>query len=384
MPSQSTRNIAVLIPSFQPDGRLQLYTQQLSLEHFAQIVIVDDGSGSGFDPIFNALEQLDRVAVLRYPVNRGKGYALRYGMKHIQDTCPGCLFVITADSDGQHTVPDILAIGDALQNDSTGLLLGTRDFSASHVPGKSRAGNRITSKVFHLLYGQKVADTQTGLRGFSRGLIPQFLRIKGDRYDYEMNQLIHCAIEGICIRSLPIETVYENNNEGTHFRTVVDSYRIYRVILGRFMRFVMSSAFCFLVDYGVYLLVNHLLKTYVPALDQYLSILFIRFVARIGVAAAVARAISATLNFLINKRMVFDSQAAMTRSFFRYAGTVVLIIVLSSSIVSTLHIGLGLSDTLTKIPVDIVLFCLSYYLQRRWVFGGGGRIKPHPSVQKNG
>ena len=119
-----------------------------------------------------------------------------------------------------------------------------------------------------------------------------------------------------------------------------------------------------------------------PALDRFLSIFFIRFVARIGIAAAVARVISATLNYLINKRLVFDSQAAIAKSFFRYAGTVLLIIVLSSSIVSTLHIGLGWSDTITKIPVDIVLFCLSYYLQRKWVFGGGGRIKSR--VKMNG
>ncbi len=138
----------------------------------------------------------------------------------------------------------------------------------------------------------------------------------------------------------------------------------------------MSSAFCFLLDYGLYLLVNSLLKTYVPALNQYLSVLFISFVARIGIAVAVARVVSATLNFLINKRLVFDSEASVAKSFLRYAFTVVLIIVLSSSIVSTLYIGLGLSDTLTKIPVDIILFCLSYYLQRKWVFGGswkGGR-----------
>ena len=157
--------------------------------------------------------------------NRGKGYALRHGMQYLLQYCQACAFVVTADADGQHTVEDIIAVGDALHADATGLLLGTRDFSASHVPGKSRAGNRITSKVFHMLYGQKVEDTQTGLRGFSRDLLPQFLRIRGDRYDYEMNQLIHCAIEGIPLRTLPIETVYENNNEGSHFRAVVDSWR---------------------------------------------------------------------------------------------------------------------------------------------------------------
>ncbi len=363
----------MLIPSYQPDKLLQPYVEKLIAADIARIVVVDDGSGVAYAPIYEELSQIDRVTVLSYPENHGKGYALRYGMQTIWDSGPACAFVVTADSDGQHTVADILAMTDALQKDSTGLLLGTRDFSAGHVPGRSRAGNRITTRVFRVLYGQEVPDTQTGLRGFSREMIPQFLKIKGDRYDYEMNQLIYCAIDGTPIRSLPIETVYENNNEGSHFRTVVDSYRIYRAIFSSFARFVGSSAFCFLVDYGMYLLLNHLMKTYVPALDYYISIFILRFMARIAIATVAARIVSATVNFVINKRLVFESQVRTAKAFFRYACTVVLIVILSAGIVSTLHVGLGMSDTLVKIPVDITLFCLSYFLQRKWVFGGGGK-----------
>jgi glycosyltransferase involved in cell wall biosynthesis len=375
MPKQAAREFAVLIPSYQPGERLTPYVEQLIGAGVPQIVVVDDGSGPDYDGVFDPLTQRREVAVLRYPENRGKGYALRHGMRHLRETCPNCGFVITADSDGQHTVKDILRMADALREDSTGLLLGSRDFTASHVPSKSRMGNRITSRVFQALYGKKIGDTQTGLRGFAFGMIQRLLQIKGDRYDYEMNQLIQCAIEGIPIRALPIETVYENNNEGSHFRAVVDSWRIYRIILARFVRFMLSSMFCFVVDYGIYLMLNHLLKTYVPALDQYLSVFFIRFVARIGIAAAVARVVSAAVNYLINKRLVFESRAAAVKSFFRYAATVLLIIALSSGIVSSLYIGLGWSETATKIPVDLVLFFLSYYLQRKWVFGGGGKAQ---------
>lgn len=42
--------------------------------------------------------------------------------------------------------------------------------------------------------------------------------VKGERYEYEMNVLIECAQKHIPMRALPIETVYENNNEGSHFR----------------------------------------------------------------------------------------------------------------------------------------------------------------------
>jgi len=368
VPIQTIADIAVLIPAYQPDHRLGPYVEQLTQAGVQHIVVVDDGSGTDYDDRFAGLEQFGDTAVLRYAVNRGKGYALRHGMEYIRDHVSHCRFVITADSDGQHTVTDILRMADALGENATGLLLGTRDFTGPQVPPKSRMGNRITCRVFQALYGQKITDTQTGLRGFATSMIPHMLLIKGDRYEYEMNQLIHCSIERIPIRTLPIETVYENNNAGSHFRAFADSWRIYRLILSRFFRFTASSLFSFVVDYGLFLLLNWLLKTYVPALNVHMSFLFISFVARIGVAAAIARVISATANYLVNKNMVFFSRATTMRSFFRYVVTVVLIIALSSGIVSSFNIGLGWSEALTKIPVDLLLFFLSYYLQRKWVF----------------
>jgi len=383
MPKQSAQDIVVLIPGYQPRKRMEPYIEQLIGAGIARIVVVDDGSGPDYDDIFGGLEPYPEVKVLRYEKNRGKGHALRHGMEYIAKEFPDCRFVITADIDGQHTVKDILRVADALRQDSTGILLGSRDFAASHVPSKSRMGNRITSKVFQGLYGRKISDTQTGLRGFSGAMIPRFLSVKGDRYEYEMNQLIYCSIENIPIRSLPIETVYEDNNVDSHFRAFADSWRIYRIILARFVHFALSSMFCFLVDYGIFLLTNDLLRTYVPALDQSLSILFIHFVARIGIAATVARIVSATLNYIINKRMVFKSSAAIVKSFLRYAVTVVLIIALSSGIVSSLYTELGWSENLTKIPVDLLLFFLSYYIQRKWVFGSGSHMEAQ-AEKRNG
>jgi glycosyltransferase involved in cell wall biosynthesis len=368
MPIKAASDIAVLIPAYQPDNRLGNYVEQLVNAGVQCVVVVDDGSGPDFDAVFSAPQRCPEAAVLRYSPNHGKGYALRYGMEYIQKNHPECRFVVTADSDGQHTIPDILRMADALEEDSTGLLLGSREFTGPNVPSKSRMGNRITCRVFQALYGQKIGDTQTGLRGFASAMIPHMLQIKGDRYEYEMNQLIHCSIEHIPIRSLPIETVYEDNNAGSHFRAFADSWRIYRLILARFIRFTASSILSFLVDYGLFLLINSLLKTYAPALDVHLSVWFIKFIARIAIAAGAARVVSATFNYLINKRMVFFSRAAAVRSFIRYAVTVVLIIALSSGIVSSLNIGLGWSETVTKIPVDLLLFFLSYYLQRKWVF----------------
>lgn len=312
-----------------------------------------------------------RVRVIRYLSNRGKGHALRTGMRFLLDECPECNFILTADSDGQHTVPDTLRMAEALHGNGEGLLLGSRDFSQGNVPPKSRMGNRITTVVFRLLYGQYVSDTQTGLRGFRRSLLARFLETKGDRYEYEMNQLIDCSIDGIPIRALPIETVYENNNENSHFNPVRDSWRIYRVILSRFFRFAAASLLSFLVDYGLFLLLNTVVLAHTPALDATVKVLFVQFVARIGLAAVLARAVSATFNFLLNRSYVFASRARAGASFGRYAVTVVVIVCLSAWLTSNLHLWFGWNENWIKMPVDILLFFLSYYVQRRWAFGGG-------------
>ncbi|MCE5344209.1 MAG: bifunctional glycosyltransferase family 2/GtrA family protein [Eubacteriales bacterium] len=385
MPNKHVEDVAVLIPSYQPDPRLPPYVKALLDAGFGKIVVVDDGSGPAYDEIFDSLAQEadNRVRVLRDTPNRGKGYALRTGMRYLADECPRCTFVVTADSDGQHTVTDVLRMAEALHHNGEGLLLGSRDFASPNVPKKSRLGNRITMVVFWLLYGKRVADTQTGLRGFHRKLLERFLQTKGDRYEYEMNQLIDCSTEKIPIRALPIETVYENNNENSHFHPVKDSWRIYRVIFARFLRFIAASLACFLVDYAIYLLLNNIFRVHAPALNQTLSFFSVHFIARIGLAAVLARAVSATLNFVLNRKVVFDSRTRMGVSFRRYAVTVVVIVCLSAWLTSGLNLWFGWNDNLVKMPVDILLFFMSYYVQRRWVFGGAAARAPSSDTRKD-
>ena len=184
---------AVIIPAYKPDKRLPPYVAQLKDAGIGKIVIVDDGSGKDFQPLFSSIPQDDVVHIISYEPNAGKGVALKRGMTYLLEECPEQAFVVTADSDGQHTVKDVLRMAAAMAENSDGLLLGSRDFDQPDVPFKSRNGNKITATVFRLLYGVWVQDTQTGLRGFARELLPTMIAVKGDRYEYEMNVLIACA-----------------------------------------------------------------------------------------------------------------------------------------------------------------------------------------------
>ena len=365
------KQTAVIIPAYKPDDRLPPYVEALKAAGVGKIIIVDDGSGESFQPLFGSIPQDEVVHIISYVPNGGKGVALKRGMQYALESCPEQAFVVTADSDGQHTVKDVLRMVESLSEDATGVLLGSRDFSQPDVPFKSRNGNRITSTVFKLLYGVWVSDTQTGLRGFAREHLPMMIAVKGDRYEYEMNVLIECAHKRLPMRALPIQTVYENNNEGSHFRAVRDSVRIYSVILAGFFRFISASLMSFLVDYGLYLLLNNLFKSAAPVMTQELDFFFLHFVPHIALATVTARVLSGIFNFTLNRKFVFSDKASVKTSFPRYLVVFFLNMALSAAFTSSFHLWFGWSDNLAKIPVDILLFFLSYRLQQRWVFNRG-------------
>ena len=160
----------------------------------------------------------------------GKGQAIRTGLSYIYETFSGDYQVVTVDADGQHKVSDAKELCLLVGTLPDTLYLGSRRL-VGDVPARSSFGNNLTRKVFRLATGVAVHDTQTGLRAFNSSLIPRLLRIKGNRYEYEMNMLMELASSGTSIKEMEIETIYINDNEGSHFNPFKDSVRIYKEII---------------------------------------------------------------------------------------------------------------------------------------------------------
>ena len=346
----------ILIPSLEPDDRLPAYVARLRERGFTQAVIVNDGSSEKYQPIFDQLAAMDGVTVLRHEVNRGKGCALKTGYTYIRDHMPEASGVITADADGQHTVEDCWRLAEALMEDRRVLYLGSRDFNLPNVPPKSRFGNKTTSSVFRLLYGKWLPDTQTGLRAFRREDLSFMIDVPGERFEYEMQVLIACARANIDMVPITIETVYENENEGTHFHPIRDSYRIYKVILGNFVKFMGASILSFLIDFTLLTLLGNLV---------FPGVAHGAFFAKV-----IARCVSAPCNFFMNSKYVFEK--AMNRTtFVRYVILAVGIMLISAVGVDQLMILLKFPNAvigLVGVVVDVVLYLVSYRVQNKWVF----------------
>ncbi|MDY4138342.1 MAG: bifunctional glycosyltransferase family 2/GtrA family protein [Eubacteriales bacterium] len=354
------KSAVILIPSLEPDDRLPAYLGQLRERGFERMVVVDDGSSEKTQHLFDQMAQMEGVTVLHHDVNHGKGVALKTGYTWIRDNLPDISGVITADADGQHTVEDCWRLAEALSEGKRALYLGSRDFNLPNVPARSRKGNKITSAVFWALYGQYLPDTQTGLRAFRREELSFMIDVSGERYEYEMNVLIACAQASIPMIPLTIETVYENDNAGSHFHPVRDSIRIYKVILGNFIKFMGASIASFLIDQGVFALMEFVVLSRVGWAAASIQ----------GLSTLVARLVSAPCNFLMNRAFVFRFKQNTAITALKYAALAITLLVLSWLGVALLGV-LGMPrflDNLSKLIIDTLLYFLSYRVQNKWIF----------------
>ena len=333
---EKNKKLIVLIPSYEPDENLTKLIKNLNKNKITSIV-VDDGSGKDYKEIFDNLD----TKVISYEINQGKGHALKEGYKYIKDNYKEYV-VVTMDSDGQHRIEDALNLYNyILENDDT-LVLGKRP-RGEKTPLRSKVGNAITRFVFHLVSGQDVYDTQTGLRAFSNKLIDYMLEVKGERFEYEMNVLLYAKNNKIPIKELEIETIYIDNNSKSHFNAFKDSFKVYKEII----KFSLSGIISFLIDYILFIVFKVVLNN-------------------ITIANVIARAISSTINYIINKNIVFKSNKNIAKSLLEYYGLVIFILLINTLLLNLLSIIIN--PILAKLIVEIVLFIISWLVQKKLIF----------------
>lgn len=220
--------VVVTLPAFEPDGRLPDLVRRLR-QDFPAIIVVDDGSRHA-SAVFDELRTVEGVRVLVHAENRGKGAALKTAFAEMLCRFPDAVGTVTADADGQHLPEDIVRVAESLTCHPDRLTLGVRTFGKD-IPFRSRLGNLWTIAEFRMLTGCPVRDTQTGLRGIPRKLLPVLLEIPGDRYDYEIRMLVRAVRQSDGIVQIPITTVYERGNVTSHFRPLADTLSTQRALI---------------------------------------------------------------------------------------------------------------------------------------------------------
>lgn len=334
----------VLIPSYEPDGRLLQLIQQLQDISDFSIIVVDDGSGAAYSDIFRSVRELG-CTLITHSANMGKGYALKTGFHYIskKGDKDG---VVCADSDGQHLPEDIVRIASTIEEYNNHIILGSRRFTGK-VPLRSRFGNAATRLVHTFATGNRIYDTQTGLRGYSADMLIWLCRMPGERFEYEMNLLLEAPAAGYSFYEVHIDTVYLDHNESSHFRPIVDSAKIYFP----FLKFSISSILSAVIDFLLLALIHTVSSS------LFLSVLG-------------ARTASSIFNFSMNRRYVFSGRkrSKIRQSMLKYFTLVLIILLLNYGLMYVFYEQIGIPLLLSKLLTEGSLFLFSYWSQRKFVY----------------
>ena len=343
----------VIIPAYNPDRKLIELASELCDRGIENILVVNDGSEQQALEIFDQLSNY--AVVLTHDINRGKGAAIKTALRYVSDNLSDIQGIAMLDADGQHRPEDAMRLLTQLHENDTGLVLGVRSFNGK-IPLRSLFGNTVTKYVFRLCSGKWVSDTQTGLRAFSADLVPKLLNVKGERYEYEMNVLLACAKNKTRITEVPIATIYhDDSNSCSHFRTIRDSVRIY----GNLLAFSGASFLSFLLDY---LLFFPLVWMFGRGFSEGTALICGNIAARL---------FSAAFNYYLNSTFVFRCKENRKKDIFRYAILACGILTLNTVILYCLHDFLGLNQALAKLITEMLLFIISFSVQRFLIFNKG-------------
>lgn len=214
------QNACVLMPTYNNAGTLEEVLRNV-LKYTSRVIVVNDGST---DATADILAKFPQVHAVNYMPNKGKGVALRTGIKEAAKL--GYTNAITIDSDGQHFAEDLNKFLDQLELTPEAMIVGARNMTVENVPGKSSFGNRFSNFWYWVNTGIKLPDTQTGYRSYPVQKLAKktyFTR----KYEFEIEVLVRAAWSRIKVLSIPVSVYYPKPEERvSHFRPFKDFTRI--------------------------------------------------------------------------------------------------------------------------------------------------------------
>lgn len=201
---------------------------------------------------------------------------------------------------------------------------------------------KFMSLLFWFIHSKRLQDVQTGLRYYPEKVIEQ-LGVGTHPMD---------ALIGVVRMKVEIEEIMTPSGRGSAEHS---SWRDLIVLLRTFIKYLMSSFSSFIVDITIFQLFIFLLARYDDDL-------------RIWVATIVARVISSVVNFLINKKLVFQNDEGIGVPAVKYFSLVITEMLSSGFLVSVIYSIIRIPETIIKLLVDLILFFSGYIIEKVYIF----------------
>ena len=212
--------LCVVVPTYNNQKTLRGVIHDI-LKYTSNVIVVNDGSTDSTADILKDFSE--KIRVVSYMPNRGKGFALKIGFDEAENL--GYRGAITIDSDGQHFASEIECFVEYAEKYPDALLLGQRT-AEGDMPAKNSFANKFSNFWFTVQTAYRFGDTQNGFRLYPLSAM-KGMRPVSSRYEAELETLVRAAWKGIKIVPVPTRVYYPPEGERvTHFRPGKDFFRI--------------------------------------------------------------------------------------------------------------------------------------------------------------
>jgi dolichol-phosphate mannosyltransferase len=224
--------VAVVVPAFDEVGKIGAVVRKVSRAHAACVIVVDDHS---LDATAEEARQAGAEHVIRHPVNRGVGAAIRTGL--FAARAQGFEIAVILSGDDQHEPSELPRVLAPLAAGAADLVQGSRWLPGGATPGippERRWLTRIYPTLFRLASGYPSTDGTNGFRGFRLALLDDpRIRLDQpwlDRYELEPYLLYQTVRCGYRVRETPVTVRYHDRGT-TKMRLMHDGWRILRPLV---------------------------------------------------------------------------------------------------------------------------------------------------------
>jgi len=212
--------LSIIIPAFNEEKTLEEVVKQVvrvNLECDKEVIIINDGSTDKTGRIADQLKsELKNLIVIHHKINLGKGAAVGSGIKRATgDT------LLIQDADFEYNPSDIPRLIDPILKGKEQVVYGVRlSVKNPVVFGKNRTpllahafGNKFLSFVTSILYGQRIADMETGYKVLKKNVLHN-ISLHSRSFDFEPEITAKILKRGIKIKEIDIKTKPRTYDEG--------------------------------------------------------------------------------------------------------------------------------------------------------------------------
>jgi glycosyltransferase involved in cell wall biosynthesis len=169
-------------------------------QYAAEVIVVDDGSTDRT----GAVAGLAGATVVRHESNRGYGSAVRTILSEAKGRDADVLIILDADS--QHNPEEIPSLVKTIL-EGYDVAIGSREMQRHMIPRYRRVGQKVLGRLTNFLSGERIADTESGFRAYSRKAINE-LDLKETGMAISSEIIKSAAAKKLRIGEVPVSVSY--------------------------------------------------------------------------------------------------------------------------------------------------------------------------------